>query len=265
MNRRHFIGISGTAGLAAATAPLTAQAADTGSGRDYYELRRYTVETEAQRRGLDSFFKDAAIPALNRLEVRPLGVFYEREPQAGKQPAIYALLRHRSPESAVTLPNRLIEDPEFLSAGADYIDATASSPAYKRIESSLLVAFQGMPRMEIPVKTPGRVFQLRIYESPSEKTNLKKIEMFDQAGEIRIFREVGLNPVFFGRAIVGEKLPNLTYMLAFQSLEEQQAAWGRFVAHPDWKRLKEMPEYADKSILSGITNLSLVPADYSQI
>jgi hypothetical protein len=94
---------------------------------------------------------------------------------------------------------------------------------------------------------------------------LKKIEMFDDAGEIRVFREVGLNPVFFGRTLVGTKLPNLTYMLVFKNIEEQQAAWKRFGAHPDWQRLSKMPEYADKEILCGITNLSLIPADYSQV
>ena len=67
------------------------------------------------------------------------------------------------------------------------------------MESSLMVAFTGMPRLDRPVDAPGRVFQLRTYESPSAKTGLKKIEMFNDAGEIRIFREVGLNPVFFGQ------------------------------------------------------------------
>lgn len=52
-----------------------------------------------------------------------------------------------------------------------------------------------MPRLELPVGEPGRIFQLRTYESPSEKTGLKKIEMFDTA-EIAIFRKTGLNPVW---------------------------------------------------------------------
>lgn len=265
MNRRQFIGLSGAAGIAAAAAPISVSAAQSTAGREYYELRRYIIEKESQKSGLDRFFKEAAIPALNRLGVRPIGVFYERETEPGKLSPVYALMTHPSAESAATLTQRLSEDQDFLSKGADYIDATAGSPAFKRIESSLLVAFDGMPRIETPAKDAGRVFELRIYESPSEKTNLKKIEMFDQAGEIRIFREVGLNPVFFGRALVGEKLPNLTYMLTFKSMEEQKAAWGKFGAHPDWKRLKEMPEYADKSILCGITKIFLVPAEYSQI
>ena len=79
------------------------------------------------------------------------------------------------------------------------------------------------------------------------------------------FREVGLNPVFFGQALTGEKMPNLTYMLVFKNDDERKAAWKRFGAHPLWQQLRKMEEYSDKAILSGITNLPLVAADYSQV
>ena len=71
--------------------------------------------------------------------------------------------------------------------------------------------------------------------------------------------------MFFGQSLVGSKMPNLTYMLGFESKEEQEAAWKRFGASPGWRKLKAMPEYADKRILCGITNLLLKPAEYSQI
>jgi len=259
MNRRQFLAISSTASLAAMTG--AAPAAEGSSEREYYDLKQYSIETADQKKKMDAFLKEAAIPALNRLGMKPVGVFY---PAEGLSP-IYLLLRHPSPESVCTLNARLAEDSEFLSAGAEFIDAPASAPAFKRSENSLMIAFRGMPRMETPAQGPARVFQLRTYESPSVKTNLKKIEMFNDAGEIKLFREVGLNPVFFGQTIVGTKMPNLTYMLGFKNMDEQKAAWKRFGAHPEWKRLSAMPEYADKNILCGITNLSLLPAEYSQV
>jgi hypothetical protein len=54
-------------------------------------------------------------------------------------------------------------------------------------------------------------------------------------------------------------------MLAFDSMDEQKAAWNTFRADPDWKKLSAMPEYANDRILCGITNLSLVPAACSQV
>jgi NIPSNAP protein len=88
--------------------------------------------------------------------------------------------------------------------------------------------------------------------------------MFNTA-EIDIFRKTGLNPVFFGETLTGDKMPNLTYMLVFNNMDERQANWKRFGGSPEWKALRAIPEYADKKILCGITNLYLKPADYSQI
>lgn len=228
--------------------------------REYFELRRYEIETEAQKAGFDTFAQEAAIPALNRAGIEPVGVFY---PWEGLSP-IYVLLRHRSPSSFTSLTQMLSQDEEFLQAGAAFLDAPAGAPAYKRMQVQLMSAFEGMPHLETPIDSPGRVFQLRTYESPSEKTGLKKIEMFNTA-EIDIFRRTGLNPVFFGQTLAGDKMPNLTYMLVFNSMDERQANWKQFGGDPEWKQLSSMPEYADKEILCGITNLYLRPADYSQI
>lgn len=278
MERREFLRTSCATGLAALTAGATAYGQDTPRklpgesevayrqriarlpSREYFELRRYEIETEAQKAGFDAFAKEAAIPALNRAGIKPVGVFY---PWEGISP-IYVLLGHKSPSSFTSLTQMLSQDEEFLQAGAAFLDAPASAPAYKRMEVQLMAAFEGMPHLETPIKAPGRVFQLRTYESPSEKTGLKKIEMFN-IGEIDIFRKTGLNPVFFGQTLAGEKMPNLTYMLVFNDMDERQANWKRFGSDPDWQALRAKPEYADKEILCGITNLYLKPADYSQI
>lgn len=259
MNRRQFIALSSTASLAAMTGKTSA--ADAPADRDYYELRQLTIENKDQKASVDKFLKEAAIPAMNRLGIKPVGVFY---PAEGLSP-VYILLRHPSMDSVCTLMARMSQDSEFMAQGADFINAPASAPAFRRMENSVMLAFRGMPKLETPAQGPDRVFQLRIYESPSVKTNLKKIEMFNDAGEIKLFREVGLTPVFFGQTIVGTKMPNLTYMLGFKNMDEQKAAWKRFGAHPEWKKLSSMPEYNDKAILCGITNLMLVPAEYSQI
>ncbi len=259
MKRREFLAASTALGLA----PLaTAVADDQESGdREYYELRQYHIETQEQRAGLEKFAGEAAVGALNRAGIQPVGVFV---PVEGLSP-VYILMPHKSLASVVTLVQRLGEDSEFMSRGAEFLKAPAEQPAYTRMESSLMVAFKGMPHVERPVTSPDRIFQLRIYESPSIITGQKKIEMFNDAGEIAIFRRVGLHPVFFGETLVGGKMPNLTYMLSFESEEEMKANWGKFGADPDWQRLRKMEEYADKKILSNITNLILKPAECSQI
>jgi hypothetical protein len=263
-SRRDFLAAAGGLAVAAMVpegeaAPLTVK--EGSAPRELYELRRYEIKGDEQKQGFDAYWRDAAIPALNRAGIRPVGVFYpEKDPSP-----ITVLLPHRSMDSFLTSTSKLLADAEYISRGAAFLDAPAEKPAFQRVESSLLLAFTGMPSLETPVKSAGRIFQLRIYESPSVKTGRKKIEMFNDAGEITIFRRVGLHPVFFGEALAGSKMPNLTYMLAFESVEELKANWAKFGNDPDWKRLKGMAEYSDKAILSGITNLILTPAAYSQI
>ncbi len=262
-NRRDFLAVAGGVGLASMWGSDAARAADDKAERELYELRRYLIADEEQKRGFDAFLKGAAIPALNRLGIEPVGVFYAEKDLS----PIFVLLRHRSLESVLTLTHKLMADTEYLAKGAAVINAPADKPAYQRMESSLLLAFKGMPTLTRPAKGPGRVFQLRTYESPSVKTGQKKIEMFNDAGELALFKRVGLNPVFFGESIIGAKMPNLTYMLGFESEDEKNAAWKKFLSDPEWKRLSGMPEYMDKNILckNGVTNLVVKPAAYSQI
>ncbi len=259
MKRREFLAASTALGLT----PLTLARADDqhSSERDYLELHLYHIETQEQRVGFETFAREAAIPALNRAAIKPVGVFFPLEDLS----PIYVLLPHKSLTSATTLVSRLGEDADFLRRGSEFLHATREKPAYARMESSLMIAFKGMPHVETPVTSPDRIFQLRIYESPSVITGQKKIEMFNDAGEITIFRRVGLHPVFFGETLLGGKMPNLTYMLSFESQDELKANWGKFGADPDWQRLRTMEEFADKKILSNITNLILKPAPCSQI
>ena len=245
---------------AAALGSAEAAAQNNGVVRRHYQLMEYEVETEAQRGALLAFLGDAAIPAINRLGLTPVGVFLPAEELS----PVYVLIPHPSAESALTLTRRLIADNEFLSAGAAFLDAPATNPAYTRQQNSLMLAFTGMPKLDVPAHGPGRVFQLRIYESPSIKAGQKKIEMFNTA-EIGIFRKVGLTPVFFGETLFGTKMPNLTYMLGFNDIDAQKAAWKAFGKDPDWLELRAVPEYADKKIISNITNILLKPAEVSQI
>jgi hypothetical protein len=263
MRRRDFIaaaglGLHGLAGVAQGGAP---------SGKELYELRLYSFASAGKRDAFDAFLKEAAVPALNGIGIAPVGVFLMRPDEnrgAKMSPeSLYVLLPHKTPESVLSMTERLSWDDRLVAAGSPVLEAPKDDPAYTRFESSLLLAFDGMPRIAVPSKAAGRILQLRIYESHSVERHVKKVEMFNAGGEIEIFLRTGLNPVFFGQAVIGSKLPNLTYMLGFDSLEAKDAAWKAFGADPAWKRLRSDEAYRDT--VSNITNLILRPAASSQI
>ncbi|MBN2512478.1 MAG: NIPSNAP family protein [Sedimentisphaerales bacterium] len=259
MQRRDFLTASCLTGLAACgMGSGLAGAAE--SGKDFFELQKILFDDDSQTEAFYQYMAAAAIPALNRININPVGVFVPQDTAN----VVYILLRHRNLESVVTAGSKLLADAVYLKEGAEFLNAPAEARAFKRIESSLMAAFDGMPSLATPVKDAGRIFQLRIYESPSVKTGLKKIDMFNE-GELEIFRKTGLHAVFFGQTLIGPLMPNLTYMLVFKDAQQQQDNWKAFVSHPDWQKMKAIPEYADKKILSNITNMVLKPADCSQI
>ena len=103
---------------------------------------------------------------------------------------------------------------------------------------------------------------MRTYESYSELKALKKVAMFN-AGEIRLMQDLNLSPVFYGQALVGRDLPQLTYLLCSPDLDTHKKNWAAFGVHPTWVALKNDPQYADT--VSKITSRFLVPAAFSQI
>lgn len=264
MNRRTFVTSSlAASGLASVSSLHTLKAAEAAGAREYYEWRTIKLKDEAKMKDFEAYLREAAIPGLRRVGLGPIGVF---KSEAG-EPGLQVLMTYKSIDQFVSASAVLRQDPDYLKAADSHINVPATDPAYTRIESSLMVAFEGMPRLEVPPAASGnqaRLFELRIYESHSKRANKKKIEMFN-VGEIAIFRRTGLAPVFFGESLIGPRLPNLTYLLVFKDRAERDKNWGVFVKDPDWIKLKNTPGYADKEILSGITNHFLVPAACSQV
>jgi hypothetical protein len=233
--------------------------------REYYELRVYNLKSAEQQKAVEEYFQSAAIPAYNRMGVKTVGVFRQMEPS--ETPKLYVLIPFASLQHFEQVNERLAKDAAYQKAAAPYLQALHTDPAYARIESSLLHAFQDMAKLEVPAakaQNKARIFELRTYESHSEHAGTKKVQMFNnQGGEIRIFRRTGLTPVFFGETIIGGQRPNLTYMLTFPDMEAQKKSWKNFVDDPEWKRVSALPEYANT--VSNITKVFLIPAPFSQI
>jgi hypothetical protein len=269
MKRRDFLNtIAACAGATALESSVQAAPDPRGGSRDVYELRAYSLKP-GKGPLLEEYLSKAFIPAMNRLGLGPVGVFVENVPadKSGTPPekiTVYVLVVLASADQAVTLPARLAADPEHQKAGANYLNATPADPVYDRIETSLHLAIEKMPKLARPDATQPRLLNLRIYESHNERAAAKKIEMFN-LHEMPIFQRVGLTPVFFSQTICGTNMPNLTYMLVFPDDAGRQAAWKHFGGDDEWKKLKSVPEYADKEIVSHITNKILTPASYSEI
>ena len=237
-------------------------AQDSGKSQ-YYELRVYTTKSEQQQKLISDYWQKAAVPAYNRLGIQPIGVFTELEDSPTNR--VYVIIPFDSADAIATVPTRLASDADYQKAGADYLNVPKSDPAYVRFQSSLLVAMDGMRKLQAPPSAAEKkpwIFELRTYESRGEASGINKVQMFN-AGEIPLMQEVGLSPVFFAQTVVGAQMPNLVYMVSGENREEHKKHFGAFSAAPAWKKLSSDPQYKDN--VSKIVSIFLKRTPASQL
>lgn len=267
MHRRDFLAASAltTLGILADSSP----AADNQTNRQVIELRTYHFSSPQQMEAYEQFLQKAAIPAYNRAGSQPVGAFklLAKDNAPLKLQAdpldLYVILPHASADALLAFESKLAADQQFQTDGKEILTAPKSAPAYTLYETSVLLAFPGFPTVEVPSKADTRVAQLRTYQAPNHERNDKKVVMFNDGGEIAIFKRCGMNGVFFGQAVAGGKLPNVTYMLCFDDEAALKTGWAKFIKDPDWQKLSKDHQYDDT--VSTITNLILRPTPGSQI
>lgn len=260
MQRRNFLAGTLAASALAVARDSGAQTENTARPRQFYQLRRYSLQTGPQVAMVEKYISEALIPALTN-KGGPVGAF--RVEIGPETPTFYVLIPILEPAMAGALEIELNQNESYIKAAEPFWSASASSPAFVRMDSTLLVAFEGWPRITPPEKGK-RILQLRTYESPSYRDHLVKIQMF-HSGEFEIFKNAGFRPVFFGDTLIGPRMPSLTYMLSFADSAELDAKWNVFRNDPAWKKLSADPRFAFEPIVSNITNLVLSPLTASQI
>ena len=260
MKQRTFLKSIVALGAVAAVfgGPFQSFAADADKSQ-YFELRVYTTQSEAQQQRINDYWQNAAVPAYTRMGIQPVGVFTETEASATNK--VYVLIPCDSVEVFAAIPAKLAADADYQKAAAEFLSAPKSNPAYERIESSFLVAFDGMKHLAAPGQKAS-VFELRTYKSPSEEKGLNKIKMFE-SGEITVMKEVGLTPVFYGRTLIGPNMPCLTYMTCGENADEHKKHWSGFGSAAVWKQLQADPQYKDNMI--GMIRVILKRLPASQI
>jgi len=265
MRRRQFLAASLATSALAMMREAKAQNPAATTGREFYQIRKYKLENGAQTGLTGHYFESALVPALGRMGFGPIGAFSLN--LGPETPTYYLLIPAASAEALVTVDLHLAEDGEFQKAAEPFWTAPAGSSSFQRVESSLLIAFAGYPKLTPP---PGaatkakRIFQMRTYESPSFRDHVNKVDMFHH-GEFQYFKESGFNNVFFGDVLIGPRMPALTYMLSMDSLDQLDAKWAAFSANPGWKKLSSDKTYSFEPTVSNIDNLVLNPLPSSQI
>ena len=103
------------------------------------------------------------------------------------------------------------------------------------------------------------LYELRIYEI----TPLRMKDINDRFSNhtTKIWERMGIRTVGFWENVIG---PNntLTYILAWESLEERQKKWDAFTSDPEWLKITEETSKNGPIVLR-VTNTIMRPTSYS--
>ena len=106
------------------------------------------------------------------------------------------------------------------------------------------------------------IYEMRVYHAmPGRLPAL--LSRFENH-TLRIWERFGFRQAGFWTTFVGQSSTDLTYMLAWENLEECQRKWAAFMADPEWKQMRAESE-KDGPLLSGVTNQLLVPTAFSAV
>lgn len=226
------------------------------------EVREYRLTSPDETSKFDAYLTQALLPALNRAGSSTVGVFREEVEQ--EQPLRYVIFAHNTLADFKACNHKLAADDVYQTAAADYMALGQKQTPLVRIRTELLDSFDCWPNLKTPelAENPSRIFEMRVYESTNERFGNLKVEMFN-AGEVPIFLDSGVIPVFMGQALVGDKMPNLTYMTVYENQAAKDKAWENFRNHPDWKVLSGVQKY--KGTVSKIHKIDLLPVSGSQL
>jgi hypothetical protein len=219
--------------------------------REFYQIKIYHFKEDSQRKRLETYLKEAYMPALHRAGIGKIGVF---EPADEADSLLYVLIPFKSADQFLSLPEKISKDKQYVTAGKDYLDTEYNNPVYTGFESIFMEAIAGMPVLRAPGLKSGpseRIYELRRYEAASEKLHENKISQFNN-GELDIFSRLGFNVVFCGQVKAGSKMPSLMYMTSFENKTERDAHWKTFGSDPAWTKLNAQPEYAHNFLRADI-------------
>jgi hypothetical protein len=216
------------------------------SAREFYLIQIYHCSSNQQIQGIDTYLQNTYIPYLHKTGIQKVGVFAPIANDTASDKKLYVWVPMQSLNMLDKLDKALEQlNPMGKNEIVDLENADSSLP-YNRIERIVTKSFKYQAQFEKNTsltKSPDRIYEYRSYESPTENAHLRKVHMFNEGGEITLFKRLNFNAIFYSKAIVGDRMPNLIYITSFNNMADRDAHWKAFSASPEWQSISNMPKY----------------------
>lgn len=226
MNRRAF-----TATLAGAFA-APAFATDEMRRTRFFEFQTFDFKLTTQAARMNEWIGKGYLPRLQKIHSGPvIALSANIGPHV---PRTLLITGYASLDEYTNVRAKLAADSE-ANAALEKLETGAEAP-FDAQENALLEAAPFSEEIAQEKHNPPRFFEVRVYHAPGSAALRALHERF-AGGETKIFHKVGINPILYATTLVGPNMPNLTYLIPFESLAAREKAWNAFGADPDWIKL----------------------------
>lgn len=215
---------------------------------DYYLIKIYHCTNQQQLDQIEKYLQAEYIPFVHKNGIKKVGVFMPLTNDTALDKQVYVWIPSTQLATLTAIEQQFEKMNPFDNNQLIHLDSIASKAPYNRIETMLSVAFKNQPAYLETTdfkRSAETVYEFRSYESSTENLHLRKVHMFNEGGEIDLFKKLQFNALFYARVIVGAHMPNLVYMTRFNNRDEREAHWKQFGNDPDWKKMSSLPIYAN--------------------
>ncbi|MEJ5368987.1 MAG: NIPSNAP family protein [Bryobacteraceae bacterium] len=202
----------------------------------FFVLEQYFLRNGSQPGRVLAFLEKGALAARRRLGLPAPAVVMEAL-VAAHMPQVACITPYDSLEQWAQTRARLASDENYRAA-LSAMESGEEAP-YEEYSETLLEAAPYTPPLpaSLPALQQPRVFELRLYHSPTER-QLKALHERFAGPEIPIFHRSGIHPLLYGSTLAGAHKPNLVYLTPFDSLAAREKAWAAFGADPEWVKVR---------------------------
>lgn len=105
------------------------------------------------------------------------------------------------------------------------------------------------------------IYELRVYSCiPGGLPPL--LQRFETT-TLQIWERIGIKPAGFFTTLIGPSNNDLTYLLAWDSMEERERLWGIFAKDPEWTNARAAHQKEHGEVVTNIASSFLSPTAFS--
>lgn len=259
MDRRTFF----TAGIAAGALPFAASnlmAQD--DSKPVYEMLFFKMKNGDQGKRMEEWAQKYLMPMAKEYNIGPIGVF--KAAIADYTPHMMFIIEHPGLGEIQKGWNKVMVDSRWAE-GVKQMEKDDIS-AYESYEARLLQATSFSPPLPDAVgkSDKPRLFEYRVYHAPTFR-QLGALAKRFKGPEIDLFHKSGIHPILYAYTMYGPDMPNLAYLMPFDSLTAREKAWAKFRKDPEWAKVLSASKKADGEIVTYLSRNIYNATDYSQI